>query len=214
MGADLFESYVGSIIASITLGVLTGLKFGAIYPLTISAVGIFAAIVGSMFVKGDEKTDPHKALKNSTYVAGIIVIIAAFLFSKMMFQNFDAAICIAVGLVAGILIGYVTEIYTSADFSHVKKIAQQSITGPATTIISGLAVGMYSTALPIIFISMAILLSYHFGGLYGIALAAVGMLRQLVIQLLLMLTGLLQIMQVVLQKCVNYLKKFVELQIN
>ncbi len=176
MGADLFESYVGSIIASITLGVLTGLKFGAIYPLTISAVGIFAAIVGSMFVKGDEKTDPHKALKNSTYVAGIIVIIAAFLFSKMMFQNFDAAICIAVGLVAGILIGYVTEIYTSADFSHVKKIAQQSITGPATTIISGLAVGMYSTALPIIFISMAILLSYHFGGLYGIALAAVGML--------------------------------------
>lgn len=176
MGADLFESYVGSIIAAITLGAISGLEFGAVFPLTIAAVGIFAAIIGSIFVKGDEKTDPHKALKNSTYVSGGIVLAASFGLSSVMFGNMNAAIAITVGLVAGIAIGYITEVYTSADYSHVKKIAQQSITGPATTIISGIAVGMYSTALPIVFISVATLLAYKFAGLYGIALAAVGML--------------------------------------
>jgi len=176
MGADLFESYVGSIIAAITLGTLTGLKFGAIFPLTISAIGILAAIVGSAFVKGDDKSDPHKSLKNSTYISGAIVLAGAFFLSNVMFGDINAALAIAIGLVAGISIGYVTEVYTSADHKHVRKIAEQSVTGPATTIISGLAVGMYSTALPIIFISVATLLSYKFAGLYGIALAAVGML--------------------------------------
>jgi len=176
MGADLFESYVGSIIASITLGTLAFGVQGAMFPLTLAAIGIIASIIGTFFVRGNENSDPHKSLKNSTYVSGILVIIAAFILSPKYFGNTDAAFAIVAGLVAGIAIGVITEIYTSSDYNSVKKIAAQSETGPATTIISGLAVGMYSTALPILFISAATLVAYKFAGLYGIALAAVGML--------------------------------------
>jgi len=176
MGADLFESYVGSIIAALTLGTLAYGVEGAIFPMALSALGIVASIIGTFFVKGEEGADPHKALKMSTYVAGGLVVIAAFFLSKMYFGNINAFWAISAGLVAGMLIGHITELYTSAEHKHVKKIAKQSETGPATTIISGLAVGMESTAMPIIFICMATLVAYNFMGLYGIALAAVGML--------------------------------------
>lgn len=177
MGADLFESYVGSIIAAVTLGVLLPQpEQGVAYPLLLAALGVAASIIGALFVKGDEKSDPHKSLKLSMYVSGAIVIIGAVAMSKWMFGNFAAAIAIGVGLAAGLLIGFITEVYTSADYKSVKRIAEQSQTGPATTIISGLAVGMFSTGWPVICIAGATLFAYKAMGLYGIALAAVGML--------------------------------------
>ena len=176
MGADLFESYVGSIIAALTLGTIAYGIEGAYFPLALSAFGIVASIIGTFFVKGEEGADPHKALKMSTYVSGGLVLIAAFVMSNYFFNSINAFWAIAAGLIAGTLIGQVTEIYTSAEHKYVKKIAKQSETGPATTIISGLAVGMESTAMPIIFICIATLVAFKFMGLYGIALAAVGML--------------------------------------
>lgn len=178
MGADLFESYVGSIIASITLGLLAfeGGINGALFPLVLSGFGIVASIISTFFVRGKEGSDPHKALKTATYVSGALVTIAAFFMSQHYFSGLDQFYAIVAGLVCGILIGAITEIYTSADHRFVKKIAEQSLTGPATTIISGLAVGMLSTMLPIIFISIATFVSFKFAGLYGISLAAVGML--------------------------------------
>ncbi|MBQ7802122.1 MAG: sodium-translocating pyrophosphatase [Oscillospiraceae bacterium] len=176
MGADLFESYVGSIVSAITLGAVTYSITGAVMPLLLAAVGIASSIIGTFFVKGDEKSSPHKALKIGTYVSSAVVVIASLVLSKVLFQNFNSAIAITCGLVVGILIGIITEIYTSGDYRFVKKIAQQSETGPATTVISGLAVGMQSTAIPILLISVGIIGAYLADGLYGIALAAVGML--------------------------------------
>lgn len=176
MGADLFESYVGSIVSAITLGVIYYEATGAIYPLLISALGIFASILGSFFVKGDENSSPHKALKLGSYSSSAIVIIGALLLSKYCFGDFHAGMSIIFGLVVGLLIGIVTEIYTSGDYRFVKKIAKQSETGSATTVISGIAVGMQSTAIPVLLISVGIIGAYLFCGLYGIALAAVGML--------------------------------------
>ena len=180
MGADLFESYVGSLISAITLGVIykAGIE-GAIFPLLLAACGLLASIIGTFFVRGDEKSDPHKALKNGTYVASILVIIGSIVMSHYFFGNFNAAIAVIVGLFVGILIGAVTEMYTSIEYKSVKKIAEQSETGAATTIISGVAVGMRSTCIPIILIAVGILVAFHFEGLYGIALAAVGMLSTL-----------------------------------
>ena len=178
MGADLFESYVGSIVSAITLGLVyyKDNVFGALFPLLLSAIGIIASILGTFFVKGDENSDPHKALKTGTYTSSAIVIVASFVLSKVAFDGFDQAIAIIIGLLVGLLIGIITEIYTSGDYRFVKKIAQQSETGPATTVISGLAVGMQSTAIPILLIAVGIIGAYKFAGLYGIALAAVGML--------------------------------------
>lgn len=176
MGADLFESYVGAIVSAVTLGVVAYDAEGAIFPLALSAVGIIAAIIGCFFVRGDEKSNPHKALKTGTYVASAIVVILSIVMSIWFFGSFNLAISIIAGLIVGVIIGIITERYTSSDYRSVKKIADQSETGPATTIISGLAVGMESTAAPIILISIGILVAYAFGGLYGIALAAVGML--------------------------------------
>lgn len=176
MGADLFESYVGSIIAAITLGLAAKGDSGVLFPLVLSSFGIIASIIGTFFVKGKDNSDPHKALKMSTYVSGILSVIVAFYFANYFFGGFEAAYAVVAGLVAGLLIGQVTEVYTSEEYRHVKKIAKQSETGPATTIISGLAVGMFSTAAPIVLIGIATLVAYGFFGLYGIALAAVGML--------------------------------------
>ena len=176
MGADLFESYVGSIVSAITLGAVYFAIEGAVFPLLLAGIGIVAAIIGTFFVKGDEDSDPHKALKTGTYVASGIVVVATLVLSKVVFGNFKAAIAIIFGLFVGILIGVITEVYTSGDYRFVKKIAQQSETGSATTVISGLAVGMHSTAVPILLISVGIIGAYMANGLYGIALAAVGML--------------------------------------
>ncbi len=176
MGADLFESYVGSLVSAITLGVVAYKGAGAAFPLLIAALGILSSIIGSFFVKGDENSSPHKALKYGSYSASVIVVVGVLVFSKMFFGRFHEAIAIIFGLVVGLLIGIITEIYTSGDYRFVKKIAQQSETGPATTVISGIAVGMQSTAIPIILIAIGIIGAFQFAGLYGIALAAVGML--------------------------------------
>lgn len=176
MGADLFESYVGSIISAITLGVVYYSVEGAVFPLVLAAVGILASIIGTFFVKGDENSNPHKALKAGSYSSAVLVIIASLALSWVFFGNMNAAIAIIAGLIVGLIIGVITEVYTSGDYKSVKKIADQSETGPATTIISGLAVGMESTAIPIVLICVGIFVAYAVCGLYGIALAAVGML--------------------------------------
>lgn len=176
MGADLFESYVGALISALTLGIVYYKIEGAIFPLMIAGLGLIASILGTFFVKGDENANPHKALKMGSYVASALVLIAAFVLSQYLFGNMNAAIAIIAGLIVGLLIGIITEVYTSGDYKSVKEIAEQSETGPATTIISGLAVGMKSTGIPILLICVGIFVAYQFCGLYGIALAAVGML--------------------------------------
>ena len=184
MGSDLFESYVGSIISAITLAAVAAVNSGgmfdeataAMFPLILSAIGIIASLIGIFMVRGKEGSNPATALNMGTYVAGIIVVIATIILSKVMLGTFNYAIAIIAGLIVGIAIGKITEIYTSADYKSVKKIADQSQTGSATTIISGLGVGMMSTLWPIICIAVAIFAAYFSAGLYGIALAAVGML--------------------------------------
>ncbi len=184
MGADLFESYVGSIISAIALGVIF-LKEAALYAILLSAVGIVAAIIGGLFVRGKDGSNPGAALKVGTYVASALVLIGSFVFSKVLFNDFRPFFAVLAGLVVGVLIGQFTEFYTSGDFRWVKNIAKQSETGSATTIISGLSVGMESTVLVIVFIVIAIIVSFvvmngfnesAVSGVYGIALAAVGML--------------------------------------
>ncbi len=176
MGADLFESYVGAIVSALTLGIVAYKAAGAVFPLIIAAAGILSAIIGTFFVRGDEKSSPHKALKTGTYVASVIVVILSIVLSKVMLGSFKPAAAIIAGLVVGVIIGIVTEIYTSGDYRYVKKIAQQSETGAGTTVISGLSVGMMSTVVPIILIAVGVIVAYLFAGLFGIALAAVGML--------------------------------------
>ena len=179
MGADLFESYVGAIISAMTLGAVVVAEFGdlsVIFPLVIAACGILASVIATFFVRGKEGSNPHKALKMGSYVSALLVVIASIILSKVMLNSYGPAIAIVAGLVVGLVIGIVTEVYTSGDYKFVKKIAQQSETGSATTIISGTAVGMMSTWVPVILICVGIFLAYKFAGLYGIALAAVGML--------------------------------------
>lgn len=177
MGADLFESYVGAIISAMTLGAVAYKNgSGVIFPLVIAACGILASVIATFFVRGSEGSNPHKALKMGSYVSALLVVIASLVFSKVMLASFNEAVAIIAGLIVGLVIGIVTEIYTSGDYKFVKKIAQQSETGSATTIISGTAVGMMSTWIPVVLICVGIFLAYRLAGIYGIALAAVGML--------------------------------------
>ncbi len=181
MGADLFESYVGSIISAITLGVIAftakeGFSEGALFPIFLSGIGIIASIIATFCVRCKDGSNPHKALKVSTYVSSLLVLIGAGAMSQYFFHDFKAFWAVFAGLVVGLIIGQITEVFTSGDYRFVKEIAKQSQTGSATTIISGLAVGMKSTAIPVLIIAVGILVAYKFSGLYGIALAAVGML--------------------------------------
>ena len=183
MGADLFESYAGSLISAITLG-LAG-SFGAItldtakaaiFPAILSALGIIASVIGTFMVQGKEGGNPQKDLNRGEYTADAIVVIGAIALSVYYLGSIMPAVAIIAGLIVGLIIGIITEVYTSGDYGSVKKIAEQSETGAATTIISGLAVGMQSTAIPLVLICVGIFVAYKCCGLYGIALAAVGML--------------------------------------
>ncbi|MCY6483143.1 sodium-translocating pyrophosphatase [Clostridium aestuarii] len=186
MGADLFESYVGSIISALTLGafIFTDSPTKVMFPLMLASLGIIASIVGILFASNSKNNNPQKTLNTGTYIAGAVVVIGTGILSNNIFGNFRVFGSIIAGLIVGMLIGKITEIYTSYDYKSVKKIADQSETGAATTIISGLAVGMYSTMIPILFIAVGVLVAFYIMGgannvsmgLYGISLAAVGML--------------------------------------
>lgn len=176
MGADLYESYVGSLVSAITIGAVGFSIRGAVYPLLLAAAGIIASLIGVLFVIYSKGNDPHKSLDGGTYLASILVMVATFFLSKMFFGNLKSFWAILAGVIVGNLIGKLTEVYTSSKYGYVRKIADQAETGSGTTIISGLAVGMESTAIPVIGICVAVIVAYYFAGLYGIALSAVGML--------------------------------------
>ncbi|HPJ24722.1 MAG TPA: sodium-translocating pyrophosphatase [Synergistaceae bacterium] len=177
MGADLFESYVNSIIAAMAIGLVVAGDRGIIYPLFLAAIGIIAAILGTFFVRVKEGGNPQLALRMGTISTGFFMIIGTWFLTSTIFEG-DLTLFYAVmaGVLAGVLVGYVTEIYTSAAYKSVKDIAKSSETGPATNILAGIGVGMKSTAIPVLIICAAILVGVKFGGLYGIACAAVGML--------------------------------------
>lgn len=188
MGSDLFESYVGSIVSAITLAIAiptinSGLLgevaldpvTGSLFPLFLAAIGIIASVIAVFFVNG-KTNNPASQLNLGTYISSAIVIVASFFLSQACFGNIGAFIAVVIGLVVGVAIGKITEFYTSGDFKPVQEIAQQCETGSATCIISGFATGLTSTVFPLLLIAIAILGAYYAFGLYGIAIAAVGML--------------------------------------
>lgn len=185
MGSDLFESYVGSIIAAMVLG-YTAFQMNGIYlPLVVGATGIICSIIGSFFVKTNDEHKIHSALNMGLFSASILMVIATWFICKIFVpeQAVQVFFTIVSGLVCGVLIGLITEYYTAAEFEPVKKLAQASETGSATCIINGLSLGYLSTALPVLVICIAIGVSYTLSGLFGIAIAAVGMLSTLGISL-------------------------------
>lgn len=206
MGADLFESYVGSIIGTMVLGaVLIGTagfeadnEFGGLnavlLPLVLAAVGIVTSIIGTWFVRIKEGGNPQKALNRGELVSAVFMLLATYGITQWMlpeswqtgsgvFTSMGVFIAIIIGLASGLAIGAITEFYTGTGTRPVKGIVEQSLTGSATNIIAGVGVGMQSTAVPIIIIAAAIIGAYEFAGLYGIAIAAVGMLSNTGIQL-------------------------------
>ena len=182
MGADLFESYVGAIVSAFTLGAIAYGDKGIYFAAAVCATGIVSSIIGTFFVRGNK--DPQKALNLGTLVGSIITLVATYFLSVNILESVRPFIAMVAGLAVGLLIARVTEYYTADKYKPVKKIANESNTGESTNIISGLSVGMMSTALPMIFIAIGILVSYYISGglddpkfgLYGISLAAVGML--------------------------------------
>jgi K(+)-stimulated pyrophosphate-energized sodium pump len=186
MGADLFESYVGSIIATMALAAVAYGAKGVILPFLIAGVGIVACIVGTFFVRVGEQADPGRllwALRQGIFVAAGLVAAASFGVIAYLGMDYGVFYAVVAGLIAGILIGLSTEYYTSAAYGPTKSVAESAETGTGTLIISGLASGMMSTLIPLIIVAIAILASYGFAGIYGIAISAVGMLSTLGITL-------------------------------
>ena len=194
MGADLFESYAGSIVAAMTLGFFAyhgqeHMTSMVVMPLAVSALGILASIIGSFFVGAKNESQLQSALFRGMVVASIVAAAATWWLCNGALplpagvNGTHLFIAITSGLVAGVIIGKLTDYYTSSSFKPVKNIAFQSQTGPATNIIHGLATGMESVALPVVFICAAIWAAYEFGGIYGVAMSAVGMLSTLGITL-------------------------------
>jgi len=195
MGADLFESYGGARLSAIALAVSAGLGFkGMMIPMALSALGIFASIIGSFFVKTKEGATQKEllgSLRKGTYISSALVVIAAFLLIKFSGLSMSLFIAIIAGLLAGVLIGYFTEYYTSDSYKPTRDLAESSETGAATLMISGLALGMKSTAIPVVIVGIAVMVAFFACGgtadlnmgLYGVALAAVGMLSTLGITL-------------------------------
>jgi len=175
MGADLFESYVGSVIATMAIGAMMSSPLIAMsFPLVLIAIGLVASMLGVMSINLLKSMNPQTALRNSTLISAVIFLAGAFAASKIMFDGTNYFWAILSGLLAGTLIGFESEYFTSG--KPIREIAKSAQSGPATTIVAGLATGFESTILPIITLSGAVLVSYHFGQLYGIGLAAVGML--------------------------------------
>ena len=174
MGADLFESYVGAALSALLLAAGNAARINLTFMLI--AVGILASIIGVIVVKTVKKGDPHKILSTGTYLASAILLVAAFFLCMNMEGGMKLFAAIASGIISGVAIGFITEVYTSGDYKSVKYIAEQSETGAATTILSGFSVGLKSTAFPILLIVAAVVLSSVLAGLYGVALAAIGML--------------------------------------
>lgn len=182
MGADLFESYVGAILSGITLGVIAYGNNGVYFSIAIAAIGVIASILGVFTVKGDK--DPQKALNRGTYASSFLTIIGSYFLSVNILGNMRPFIAVITGVVVGLLISFFTEYYTSGDKKEVQKVAEESQTGSSTNIIQGLAVGMKSTAAPLIIIAIGIIIAFTSNngalnqreGLFGIAVAAIGML--------------------------------------
>ncbi|MDP8299576.1 MAG: sodium-translocating pyrophosphatase [Candidatus Tantalella remota] len=175
MGADLFESYVGSVIATMAIGSLLANPLAAMsFPIILITIGLVASMVGVLSIDLLKNLNAPTALRNSTLISSVLFLAGAFVTSKMMFGGINQFWAILAGLGGGLLIGFESEYYTSG--KPIKEIAESCKSGPATTIVSGLAIGFESTILPVLTLCVAILASYHFAGLYGIGLAAVGML--------------------------------------
>ena len=174
MGADLFESYVGAILSALLLAAGNSAYINLTFLMV--ACGIAASLIGVVAVKLCKNGDPHKALNLGTYLAAALMIVASFFLCRGVENGMNLFGAVVSGIVVGVVIGFITEVYTSDKYKHVKHIAQQSETGAATTILSGFAVGLRSTALPILLIAAAVVISANLAGLFGVALAAVGML--------------------------------------
>ena len=178
MGADLFESYVGSIVAAMILGVFAfpGTLGGIMYPLILAGGGTIASIVGTFFVNSKDEKGLAAALNRGTYIAGALVIVISFIASLLILKTTGPFVATVAGLIAGIIIGLTSQYYTSSDYKPVKNLAENTKTGPATVIINGLALGMESTLLPTLLVCAALMVAFWAAGIYGIAIAGIGML--------------------------------------